>query len=134
MAYNFQCIKTEYIIISRKRNRQNHPDLFLNGDVISEVDQHTHLEVTISNRLSWSSHINAAIAKADRRLSFIRRCQNILRRSCKEMLYKTTIRPVLDYGNIIYDQCLKSESDAIEKFQRKAVIVCPGAFRITSNE
>ena len=34
----FKAIKTEYIIISRKRNRQNHPDLFLNGDVISEVD------------------------------------------------------------------------------------------------
>ena len=92
----FNAIKTKYIIISRKRNRQNHPDLFLNGDVISEVDQHTHLGVTISNTLSWSSHINAAIAKADRRLSVIRRCQNILPRSCKEMLYKTTIRPVLD--------------------------------------
>ena len=36
----FNAIKTEYIIISRKRNRQNHPDLFLNGNVISEVDQH----------------------------------------------------------------------------------------------
>ena len=86
-------IKTEYIIISRKRNRQNHPDLFLNGNVISEVDQHTHLGVSISNTLSWSSHINAAIAKADRRLSVIRRCQNILHRSCKDMLYKTTICP-----------------------------------------
>ena len=50
------------------------------------------------------------------------------------MLYKTTIRPVLDYGDIIYDPCLKSESEAIEKFQRKAALVCTGAFRITSNE
>ena len=40
------------------------------------------------------------------------------------MLYKTTIRPVLDYGDIIYDPCLKSESEAIEKFQRKAALVC----------
>ena len=130
----FNAIKTEYIIISRKRNRLNHPDLFLNGDVLTEVDQHIHLGVTISNTLSWSFHINAAIAKADRRLSVIRRCQNILPRSCKEMLYKTTIRPVLDYGDIIYDPCLKSESEAIEKFQRKAALVCTGAFRITSNE
>ena len=41
--------KTEYMIITRRRNRLNHPDLYLNGDVISEVDQHTHLHVTISN-------------------------------------------------------------------------------------
>ena len=46
------------------------------------------------------------------------------------MLYKTTIRPVLDYGDIIYDPCLKSESNAIEKSQRKAALVCSG----TSNE
>ena len=130
----FNAIKTEYLIISRQRNRSNHPDLFLNGKKISEVDNHTHLGVTISNTLSWSVHINKAIAKADRRLNIIRRCQKILPRSCKEMLYKTTIRPVLDYGDIIYDACLKSESDAIEKCQRKAALICTGAFRHTSNE
>ena len=27
----FNAIKTEYMIISRQRNRSNHPDLFLNG-------------------------------------------------------------------------------------------------------
>ena len=59
------------MIITRRRNRLNHPELYLNGDVISEVDQHTHLGVTISNTLSWSFHINAAIAKADKRLSFV---------------------------------------------------------------
>ena len=34
----FNAIKTEYIIISRKRNRPNYPELFLNGVPISEVD------------------------------------------------------------------------------------------------
>ena len=118
------------MIISRQHNRSNHPDLFLNGKKISEVDNHTHLGITICNTLSWSVHINKAIAKADRRLNIICRCQKILPRSCKEMLQKTTIRP----GNIIYDACLKSESDAIEKCQRKAAFICTGAFRHTSNE
>ena len=122
------------MIISRQRNRSNHPDLLLNGKKISEVDDHTHLGVTICNTLSWSVHINRAIAKADRRLNIIRRCQKILPRSCKEMLYKTTIRPVLDYGDIIHDACLKSEFDAIKKCQRKAALICTGAFRNTSNE
>ena len=122
------------MIISRQRNRSNHPDLFLNGKTLSEVDYHTHLGVTICNTLSWSVHINKAIAKADRRLNIIRRCQKILPRSCKEMLYKTTIRPVLDYGDIIYDAYLKPESGAIEKCQRKAALICTGAFRHTSNE
>ena len=130
----FNALKTEYMIISRQRNRPNHPNIFLNGEPILEVDQHTHLGLTISNTLSWSVHINRVIAKADKRLNVIRRCQKVLPRSCKEMLYKTTIRPVLDYGDIIYDACLKAESDAIEKCQRKAALICTGAFRLTSTE
>ena len=94
----FNALKTEYMIISRQRNRPNHPNIFLNGEPILEVDQHTHLGLTISNTLSWSVHINRVIAKADKRLNVIRRCQKVLPRSCKEMLYKTTIRPVLDYA------------------------------------
>ena len=54
------------------------------------------------------------------------------RKYCKEMLYKTTIRPVLYYGDIIYDACLKSEPDAIEKCQCKAALICTGAFRLTN--
>ena len=104
----FNALKTEYIIISRQQNRPNHPDIFLNEEPILKVNQHTHLGLTISNTLSWSVHINRVIAKADKRLNVICRCQQVLPRSCKEMLYKTTIRPVLDYGDIIYDACLKS--------------------------
>ena len=44
------------------------------------------------------------------------------------------IRPVLDYGDVIYNSCLKSESEALENFQRKCALVCTGAFRITSHE
>ena len=130
----FNATKTDYIIITRKRNRPNHPNLILNGETISESQNHTHLGVTLNNKLSWSVHINMAIAKADRRLSVIRRCRNQIPRPCRETLYKTIIRPVLDYGDIIYDSCLKSESDVLEKFQRKCALVCSGAFKITSHE
>ena len=51
-------------------------------------------------------------------------------RLCRE----TIIRPVLDYGDIMYDSCLKWEPEALKKFQRKAALVCTGAFQITSHE
>ena len=130
----FNAVKTDYMIITKKRNRPNHPNLILNGEVISESQNHTHLGVTINNKLSWSVHINTAIAKADKRLSVIRRCRDQIPRQCRETLYKTMIRPVLDYGDVIYNSCLKSESEALENFQRKCALVCTGAFRITSHE
>ena len=75
-----------------------------------------------------------AIAKADRHLSVISRCRDQITRPCRETLYKTIIRPILDYGNIIYDSCLKAESEPLERFQRKCALVCTGAFKLTSHE
>ena len=129
----FNAVKTDYMI-TQKPICPYHPNLILNGETISESENHTHLGVTINNKLSWSVHINMAIAKADRRLSVIRRCRNQIPQSCRETLYKTIIRPILDYGDIIYDSCLKAESESLEKFQRKCALVCTGAFKITSQE
>ena len=130
----FNATKTEYMIVSKKRSRTNYPNLYLNGTNITVTEHHTHLGVTISNNLSWSTHISAAIAKADKRLTVIRRCRHILPRGCTETLYKTMIRTIFDYGDVLYDSCLKLESDSLEKFQRKAALICTGAFRITSHE
>ena len=55
------------------------------------------------------------------------------REAVRKCYAKTPIRPALDNGDIIYYACLRSESDSIEKFQREAVLVCTGAFRIASN-
>ena len=76
-------VKTDYMIIIPKRICPYHPNLILNGETISESQNHTHLGVTINNKLSWSVHINMAIAKADRRLSVIRRCRDQNPRSCR---------------------------------------------------
>ena len=44
------------------------------------------------------------------------------------------IRPLLDYCDVIYDSCTMYESERLDKLQRKASLLCTGAFRITSNE
>ena len=43
----FSASKTDFIIITRKRNRPNHPTLILNGEIIKESLNYTHLGVTI---------------------------------------------------------------------------------------
>ena len=44
------------------------------------------------------------------------------------------IRPLLDYCDVIYDSCTMYESERLDKLQKKASVLCTGAFRITSNE
>ena len=44
------------------------------------------------------------------------------------------MRPLLDYCDLIYDLCTMYESERLDKLQRKASLLCDGAFRITSNK
>ena len=126
----FNALKTEYIIVSKRKTRAMHPDLFLNDTNFTEVNNHKHLGLTISNNMSWLSHINEILAKAEKRLSMMRRSKHILPRSCLDKLYKSMIL----HCDVIYDSCTMYESEQLDKLQRKASLLCTGAFRITSNE
>ena len=64
----------------------------------------------------------------------MRRSKHILPRSYLDKLYKSMILPLLDYCDVIYDSCTMYESEQLDKLQRKASLLCTGAFRITSNE
>ena len=106
------------MIITQKRICPYHPNLILNGETISESENHTHLGVTINNKLSWSVHINMAIAKADRRLSVIRRCRNQIPRTCRETLYKTIIIDLsLTTVTIFMTRVLKQNQNLLKSFK-----------------
>ena len=130
----FNALKTEYIIVSKRKTRAIHPDLLLNDTKLTKVNNHKHLGLTIGYNMPWSSHINEILAKAEKRLSMMRRSKNILPRSCLDKLYKSMILPLLDYCDVIYDSCTMYESEQLNKLQRKASLLCTGAFRITSSE
>ena len=50
-------------------------------------------------------------------------------------IYKSFVRPVLDYGDIIYDKLRKgSFIEKIERVQYNACLVIPGAFKSTLRE
>ena len=49
-------------------------------------------------------------------------------------LYKSIIRPVLEYANIIIDNCTKYDKKLIESVQYDAARVCTGALYNTSKE
>ena len=88
----------------------------------------------ISNNMSWSCHINEILAEAENDSIIMRRSIHILPRSCLDKLYKSMIRPLLDYCDVIYDSSTMYESERLDKLQRKSSLLCTGAFRITSNE
>ena len=47
---NFNALKTEYIIVSKRKTRAMHLDLLLNDTKLTEVNDHKHLRLTISKQ------------------------------------------------------------------------------------
>ena len=99
-----------------------HPDLFLNDTKLTDVNNHTHLRLIISNNMSWSSHINEILAKAEKLLSIMRRSKYILPRKCLDKLYKNMILPLLDYSDVIYDYCTMKVNNLINYIRYNLLI------------
>ena len=53
----FNPLKSESLIIFRKRNKPTHPDLLIYNAVIPQVNTHKHLGVFISSNVSWDNHL-----------------------------------------------------------------------------
>lgn len=70
----------------------------------------------------------------NKRLDIIQKMRCILPRSCIEKLYKSFIRSLLDYTDVIYDNCSKFDTDKLEHVQRRACIIATGAIRLTKHE
>ena len=54
---DFNPIKTESKLISRKLNKPVHPPLFMQEVQIAEVSSHKHLGLILSNDCTWHQHI-----------------------------------------------------------------------------
>ncbi len=53
----------------------------------------------------------------------------MITREARILLYKALVLPVLEYGNILYDNCALYLKQRLESVQRQAAIVCTCAFR-----
>jgi hypothetical protein len=93
---------TEFLIFSNKVSHQTvYTALYLNRIRLKEVDEHKHLDLILSKNLSWRKHITEICKKANKCLDVMFRMKRLLPRICLEKLYKTIVRPILDYGDVI---------------------------------
>ena len=94
-----------------------------------------HIGITITGNLSWRKHILLYINKASRAIHILNFVKHRLPRSGLSSLYKTMILPILEYCDIIYDNCTVRESAALEHVQRRrAALVCTGAYKHTRTD
>lgn len=100
---------------------------------IKTVSSVKYLGLTITNNLNWDAHYDDICSRAFRKLCFLRRK---LRRSPKKVkleAYRTLIRPVLEYGSIVWCPHYTKHIEKIERIQRLAARFIASDYRLRSS-
>ena len=119
---------------SAKRTKQQHPDLFYDGKKIHEVSHHTHLGVTLSSNLSWREHILNIYEKASKRLNVLKGIKYQVSRDTLRALYKSLVRPLMEYADVVWNGCSDTESDLLDSVQYEAGKIVTGAIKGISRQ
>ena len=118
------------IVFSRKKTVSNHPiAFFINVSIKSAVSQ-KHLGLFLDEKLNFLEHIDEKIKKVTKKINLLRKLNLMLPCSSLSVIYKSFVRPHLDYGDTVYDQPSNSSlSDKIESLQYNATLAIAGAIR-----
>ena len=98
--------KAQEIIFSRKRMKSSHPSEYFNNIPVSSTSVHKHLGMLLDDKLRYEHHLKSVLNKVKKTKSLLRKFQQILPRQSLITIYKSFIRPHLDYGDIVYDRAI----------------------------
>lgn len=129
---SFNPQKTVSMIVSKKLRKPFHPCLYMNDNLIQEVEQHKHLGISITSDFTWQSHVDNILTKVNFRLFILRKYKYILSRDTLEAIYFSFIRPLLEYGNVVWDNMSEKLKTRIEKVHLEAARIVCGATKLTS--
>ena len=120
------------MIFSNKR-LNNSPPLLFNKTYIDRVNLHKHLGVYLTSNLDWSYQVNESCLRANRKLSVLRSVK-FLNRKTLDLLFKVTVRSVIDYALPIYGNNLKiSDLNRLEQLQYNGAKLVTGSLKYTSS-
>ena len=124
--------------ISQKTNKPHHPPVYMNETIIEEVESHQHLGLFFHEVGNWHVHVNHIIDKVTLRLNVFRTLKFKLQRNLLQVIYFSFIRPLLEYGDIIWDnipEYLRDKRESTNKcIQIEAARIVTGATKLCSKQ
>ena len=123
------------VCFSRKRDSSFHPVIMFNNNPVQSCSSQKHLGLILDTKVDFNQHINEKISRCNKIIGVMKRLSLTISRKSLLTIYKSFIRPHLDYADIIYDNPFnESFNEKIEKVQYNAALVITGAIKGTSRE
>ena len=125
--------QAQEVIFSRKLQKSVYPPLHFNNIAVAQSTTQKHLGMILDVKLGFQVHLKNIYSNVNKAIGLLRKLNNTLPRLPLLTIYKSFIRPHLDYGGVIYDQAY-SFHQKIESVQYSSALAITGAIRGTSKE
>ena len=93
---------------------------YMEGHQLDSTQVERDLGVQIDSALKFRQQGAAAVAKANQVLGLIRRSFSLIDEVTLPFLFKSLVRPHLEYGNLVWGPFNRADQKAIERVQRRA--------------
>ena len=103
IRHSMNNIQAQEVIFSRKINKIDHPPLYFNQNLVKSSSTHKHLGMALDTRLDFNLHLKNVQNKVNKTIGLFRKLQNTLPRTSFITVFKSFMRPHLDYEDKIYD-------------------------------
>ena len=87
---------------------------------LEQVSVERDLGVLVDSELKFCAQAASAVSKATQILAVIRRSFQLIDRTTPPLLFKTLVRPLLEYGNVIWGPFNRADQKLVERVQRRA--------------
>ena len=116
----FNSLKTQLTLFT-KETQAAIPNLSFDDNMLRPSQNVFILGVSLSSNLKWHSHIATMAKSASRKLGFLFRAKRFFSPSHLLLLYKTQIRPSLEYCSHVWGDASLSTLSILDSIQNRAV-------------
>ena len=134
MSFNPDVSKqAQEVIFSKRAQKLFHPTVLFSNIPVQHSTVQKHLGVCLDEKLNFNTHITENIGKASKGIGVIKKLFKRLPRNALLTIYKSFVRPHLDYGDIVHDRP-NNESfiTKLEQGQYNAALAITRAIKCTS--
>ena len=106
----------------------------LDGIQLELLDNYRDLGIQIDSKLKFHIHTDTVVKKAYRVLGLIRKSFECKDYDVMVKLYKSLVRPIIEYNNVLWGPFYVSDNRKIERIQRKATRIIPSISHLSYHD
>ena len=126
----FSTVKTKCMMFSNIKIDQM-PTIKLGDEILEYVENHKLLGIILNKKMSWDNHIDLMYSSANKWVGLLQKTSFLIPRKAKEKIYESFIKPIIEYGNIIYSNSTITKLNLLDKLQKRCAVICLNSYKLT---